>query len=404
MDKMRRILKSMLLLCLCAVLLTGSALANEVLDISGEGYDDIGHACTLPDGRMIFSGCKGKPGNYMDSKARLLCLNPDKTVSWEYIHPAEGSWGFSGVLLMDDGTLCVRLINDPYQKREEDKLVFFTQDGEPTGREIRLDLTEQGNDYLGYGMLRSGIMTYFYAENDEESYIECSDWDGNIRFRLNGRGPVLQDSLIEEEDGLVFMGNEFGAQGAAKIVKIDWQGDTVWENTVPFMTEPNRGAIMRCGIRTSDGGYLAVIQERPVDFTNSKWKTFLVRFSSTGRVLWTNEESFDKQPDSMYTALEEYNGKYVLQFEDKERFNALSYPVRYLWFDADGRELGMTELYIRKEDLPRLAKSKNVTAMCGSLLVMEDGLWGDFLCCSESSNHENEMASMDELLIKIPEL
>ena len=403
MDKMRKILKSMLLLCLCAVLLTGSALANEVLDISGEGYDDIGHACTLPDGRMIFSGCKGKPGNYMDSKARLLCLNPDKTVSWEYIHPAEGSWGFSGVLLMDDGTLCVRLTNDPYQTREEDKLVFFTQDGQPTGREIQLDVTEQGNDYLGYGMLKSGIMTYFYAENDEESYIECSDWDGNVRFRLNGR-PIVQYGLIEEEDGLVFMGNERSVQGAAKIFKIDWQGNTTWENTLPFITEPNRGAIMRYGIRTSDGGYLAVVQERPVDFTNGKWKTYLVRFSSTGRILWTNEESFDRQPDSMYTCMEEYNGKYVLEFEDKERFNALSYPVRYLWFDADGSELGMTELYIRKEDLPRLAKSKNVTASSGSLLIMEDGLWGDFLCCSESSNHENEMASMDELLIKIPEL
>ena len=121
MAEMRRILKKALLLGLCLALLAGSALAAEVVDISSEGYDCIGYDLTLPDGRLIFTGCHGKPGNYMDQKARILCLNPDRTVSWEYIHPAEGSWDFCGMILMKDGTLCVRLSNDPYQKTEEEK-------------------------------------------------------------------------------------------------------------------------------------------------------------------------------------------------------------------------------------------------------------------------------------------
>ena len=120
---MMKALKRVLLLGLCLALLAGTALANEVVDISSEGYDCFGYTYTLPDGRLLFTGCHGTPGNYMDSKARILCLNPDRTVSWEYIYPEEGSWDFGGVVLMKDGTLCVRLSNSPYQTTLEDKLV-----------------------------------------------------------------------------------------------------------------------------------------------------------------------------------------------------------------------------------------------------------------------------------------
>ena len=405
MDKMRTILKRLLLLCLCAVMISGTALANEIVDIGVEGYDVTGYDCTLPDGRMIFTGSQGEPGNYMNSRARILCLNPDMTVSWEYIDPSEGSWDAYGVILMKDGTLCVRLSNSPYQTRAEDKLVFFTQDGQPTGREIQLDVTETKEGYFNYGICDFGIITYYQVNDSDDrdkEYQEYTDWDGNKLFRLDGQ-EMLVTRLIEEEDGIVLLGNERGQSGAAKIMKIDWQGNTVWENTLPFITEANRGAMLHCGIETSDGGYLAVLLERPLDL-QEKWKTALVKFSSTGRVLWMNEESFDKQPSSMFEDLIEYDGKYVLEFEDKERFDSLKMPVRYLWFDAEGKELGITELYIRKEELPRLADSKEAQASGWMMLVMEDGLWGDFTCCNDSANHENNMASMDSVLIKIPEL
>ena len=71
-----RCLRRILLLCLCAVMLTGSALAEDVADISGEGFDCMYYKCTLPDGRVILTGWKGTVGNYMDSRARILCLNP----------------------------------------------------------------------------------------------------------------------------------------------------------------------------------------------------------------------------------------------------------------------------------------------------------------------------------------
>lgn len=405
--KSMRMLKRALALGLCLALLAGSALAAEIVDISSEGYDCIGYALTLPDGRVIFSGCHGKPGNYMDQKARLLCLNPDRTVSWEYIHPAEGSWGFGGIVLMKDGTLCVRLSNDPYQKTEEEKLVFFTPDGRLTGREIPLDVKETKEGYFRYGLCDFGMIKYYNTHDiidRDKEYRELTDWDGNLLFRMEGYRPIKADSIIEEEDGLVLIGEEGERNAAGKIMKLDWQGNTVWETVVPFMNEANRGAMLHCGIRTSDGGYLAVLLERPADYSAMKWKTALVKFSSTGRILWRNEESFDRQPDSQYWNMIEYKGKYVLQFEDKERFASLEMPIRYLWFDADGNELGITELSVRKDELPRLGKSKKAALYEGSMFIMGDELWGDFTTDNDSADHEKNMASMDTVLIRIPEL
>ena len=401
---MMKALTRVLLLGLCLALLAGTALANEVVDISSEGYDCFGYTYTLPDGRLLFTGCHGTPGNYMDSKARILCLNPDRTVSWEYIYPEEGSWDFGGVVLMKDGTLCVRLTNCPYQRTEEEKLVFFTQDGQLTGREIRLEVREDPTDSIRYRISGFGITVCRRAENEADCYTEYKDWDGNVLFRFSGREPVAADSVIEEEDGLVMIGHEQEACGAGTVVKVDWQGNPVWETVVPFMADANRGAMLQWGEKTSDGGYLALLLERPNDYSGKKWKTALVKFSSTGRVLWQNAETFDRLPDSGFFGLVEYNGKYVLQFEDKERFASLDMPIRYLWFDLDGNELGITELSVRKEELPRLENSRTAAFYMGNMFIMDDGLWGDFTSDNDSADHEKQMASVDTVLVKIPEL
>ena len=407
MAEMRWILKKALLLGLCLALLAGTALAAEVMDISSEGYDIMGYALTLPDGRLVFTGCHGKPGNYMDQRARILCLNPDRTVSWEYIHPAEGSWDAGSVILMKDGTLCVRLSNDPYQTNLEEKLVFFTRDGQPTGREIPLDTKETKEGYFRYGMCDFGIIKYYCTHDTEDrdkEYRELTDWDGNLLFRAEGNREIITDSIIEEEDGMVLIGNETGKNGAGKVIKLDWQGNTVWETVVPFLTDANRGAMLHCGMKTADGGYLAVLMERPLDMSSGRWKTALVKFSSTGRILWQNAESFDRQPDSLFIDLIEYDGKYVLECDDRERFASLEIPIRYMWFDADGNELGVTELSVRKDELPRLEKSKKASFYSGPLFAMGNELWGEFSSDNDSDNHEKQMASVDTVLIRIPEL
>ena len=399
---MMKILKRLFLLCLCVALLGGSALANEAADYSVEGYDDLYYKTTMPDGRLVFTGSIGEPGNYMDSRARILCLNPDMTVSWEYIDPAEGCCRFGDAAFLKDGTLGVLFEDSPFQTTEEIKLKFFTAEGRLTGKEIPLDSSSE------YSVLPSGLLTEYWIGKKSESYVELTDWEGKVRFRWQGYGPMAWENLIEEEDGLVLIGREAGIleNAAGMIMKVDWQGNTVWETVVPFLKEENEGAGLN-GCRTSDGCYLAVLGERglndgPVD---SEWTMALVKFSPQGRILWISTESLETiSSDYLFSEAVEYNGKYVIQCEHKNRFGSLSYPIRYLWFDTDGKALGTTEMNIRKEDFARLADKRKVEAILGKLIPAGNGLWQVFACWDESNNHEKEMTSTDEVFLKVPEL
>jgi len=393
-------LKHSLLLCLCAVLLCSAACAETIIDLGlPEGGDGMGYEATLPDGRLVFSGCNSEAGNSMNSKARLLCLNPDGTTSWDYIYPQEGCCSFFYVNVLKDGTLAVLFRDAPYQETKEEKLVFFTMDGQPTGKETKLE-----EDAIG------GILTtcFFAQKNDPydeaERYIRYSDVNGDLLFQINGSPQILALSLIEEEDGLVLIGREPGllANAAGKIMKIDLQGNTVWETTMPFLMEVNEGVTME-GIKTGDGCYVAVLQERGPDSgsPDCEWKYALVKFSSTGRVLWMNQESFDKRPEKGFEQVVEYKGKYVVVCSGE---SSLDSPVQYLWFDTDGNELGVTEQLLRKQDLPGIGHKKNLTGFPGRLIPSEGGLWQDYFCWCDESTHEKEMASQDDFLVRVPEL
>ena len=50
MWKIRRILA----LCLCLVLLAGTACAEEIHKLGGGYWGYLNHGCTLPDGRLVF--------------------------------------------------------------------------------------------------------------------------------------------------------------------------------------------------------------------------------------------------------------------------------------------------------------------------------------------------------------
>ena len=124
-----------MILCMMMICCT-AACAESSVSISAEGEDWMSYAFTLPDGRMIFTGSRGKVGNYQEQKARLLCLNPDRTVSWEYWDPAEGYAHYRGAALLDDGTIGVVYINSPYQETEAIEIRKFSTEGKPIGNAI----------------------------------------------------------------------------------------------------------------------------------------------------------------------------------------------------------------------------------------------------------------------------
>ena len=90
------------MIILCTIVGFGAS-AEGAINLGGDGCDQLTYVGKLNDGRVVFCGSVGSIGDYHNSRARLLCLNPDWTVSWEYIDPAEGEARYIyGAILQDD--------------------------------------------------------------------------------------------------------------------------------------------------------------------------------------------------------------------------------------------------------------------------------------------------------------
>ena len=83
---------------------------------------------------------------------------------------------------------------------------------------------------------------------------------------------------------------------------------------------------------------------------------------------------------------------------------SISNPRVFLWLDEAGRELGRTELIIKKEDLNIRADQEQIENVGGSFVTMPDGLWMLRDISIEKSTHMEKMDSRDVILFKIPEL
>ena len=78
-------------------------------------------------------------------------------------------------------------------------------------------------------------------------------------------------------------GNETGGSANAKIMKIDKQGNIIWETVLPMMMENGARAWIDKCVQTPDGGYLAWVIES--DYNSDHWAHALVRFDANGRKL-----------------------------------------------------------------------------------------------------------------------
>ena len=388
-------MKKGLLLVLCVMICCAAACAESSVSISAEGEDWMSYAFTLPDGRMIFTGSRGKVGNYQESKARLLCLNPDRTVSWEYWDPAEGHAHFRGAALLEDGTIGVVYVNSPYQETEAIEIRKFSIEGKPIGNAIDLfkgGMTSGLVDDITSACIRMNV----YTEDGKEQR-GFLDWEGNLIFSFDRKKMIGVRSTFAAGDGLVLAGNEIGGSANAKIMKVDPQGNVIWETVLPLMLENGARAWIDQCVQTPDGGYLAWIIES--DYNSDQWAHALARFDQNGRKLWLNRESFDDTPTIGCTHLIEYQGKAVMLVRD----HSLGLTQVFRWFDANGREIGATELTVSWENAGKNAGRNNVQVFPQSLIIMQDGLWVLNDLRVGNDNVLKEMDSKDDILYRVPE-
>ena len=390
MKKFSRTIKNILVLCLCLALLAGTACAEEVHIICSGKSDYLNYDGMLPDGRLLLTGGKDLSDTVYYRGSWVLCLNPDRTVSWEIVD--EEYYEVRAAAILPDGTIGVVFENRQMMDREDRITIrFYTPDGKATWKpEERMDET---------------ILI---------------DWGGNELLRYDGL--ILPDGYgfaVGNTDELVLYGQDTMENSHAKILKLDGLTDSVlWETTLDWqLSDTEAGTIDSC-VRTDDGGYLAMVGEaRPeTDENGNRWTSFLVKLDKEGRVLWTSREIFEKYKilgSRMYFL----NGKLLLSCASETGGDPGSIaPWVFLWLDGDGNELGMTEVELKAEDLPHLSQYVGPAgdgtywepfADVLEIIPMADGLWalgqGDVDLMDGEKFLQTLPEASETFLVKIPE-
>ena len=160
-----KLLKRLVMLCLCLALVAASACAENVTELdSGEGDTYLYYDRTLPDGRLLLCGIREGSdfltGSYR--KAWLKCLNTDRTVSWEWLDGDGGEdWIVHAAVTKDKN---IAVVFRRFGEDDNDRIIvkFLNMDGEPTGNELSIP--------MGSGSLwpDDATASYFRLENQIE--------------------------------------------------------------------------------------------------------------------------------------------------------------------------------------------------------------------------------------------
>ena len=355
-------LKRILLLGLCLALLAGSAwAAADQSQIAGDEHVLVNYMLDLPDGRMLFhKRILNDEGSEVLADT-LLCLNADRTLSWEYVETdEEAGYPWQGVV-RPDGTIALLFLKeigdedtDPAQWDDRLTIKYFTQEGESTGNIIKLPQHNPSCDALEQDFF---VLKYW---NNAETFYDTMDWDGNLLSQqvvVNGNGE--QYARLRDDDGVLFYGEKDVENGRAMVMKKDSvAGETLWETILDFQWEMSDQAAVIRAVKTSDGGYALILSEREVKgFYDYQYRIALVKIDAAGKVQWVNKDLFGALDESSRYDVElaAQDGKIVVcsAAEGTDWFD-LESPRIFRWLDEGGRELGRTELVVKPEDFPEM--------------------------------------------------
>ena len=410
----RKQIINFLMLLLCASLLTGTAFANEteVVELDREGINPLTSRCTLSDGRVLLVGYRVIGEEYVP---RLVCLNGDRTVSWDYVGKAPDDGLFTNAAELQDGTIGVC-----FRRRGDLVLWFFTPDGKPAREEIVLP--NKGNNTYVTNVTGSRLqLIYEELTKQGDSYSVDSfeahliDWDGNEIAPLEDFSLLFTGSpMIEVADGLVMSGTTH--DGPVVIMKTDLQGNVLWKKPVSRVCPDTIYATAEYIIPTEDGGYLAVQAEHIPENGDEigDYRTVLVKLDSEGNTLWTNSEAFGNITD-VPNEVCAFGGKYAISFThyaDDFIGYTMDRARTVVWFDENGTSLGTVTIGISPENIETLesyireqAEGRKLIPIWldNTMISLQDGLWMNGIVCLMDETNDAIRESYTSILVKIPE-
>ena len=406
-----KMIRRALALCLCLVLAAAAAGAEDMTVLSSGAEDWLNYECTLPDGRILLTGGKmenGRDGNFVPW---IVCMNQDRTVSWELIdRQEEGSTAAGRAAVLEDGTIAVNI----GEHTEKEMIRFFTKDGEKARPDLELPsaaIIEAAE--ASYVMLTD-------AEDGGEQTI-LMDYEGKELLRYSGVSlPNGYGYKVKGGEDLVLYGQDGAVDGRARLVKLNGLQNTVlWETVLDFQQPDTDTAALCQAVKTTDGGYAAWLRESAFGKGEELYKDtdILVKFDAEGKIQWMDAESFakDKQQIRQISA---YNGKIVVSCVSGEpdAFN-MNTPQVFRWYGDEGTQRGTTEVKLDPQDFAVLkeyleakdAGTKRTPSVYEvQMIPMKDGLWAMEACCVwENEGDENAdtiFESNEIFLARVPEL
>ncbi len=373
----------------------------------------LSYACTLPDGRVVLSGTESRyeedEYSYSLDKARLVCLNPDGTVSWEYTGPEEKAYNhlwFDQAAVLKDGTIAIR------HALEGQSIQFFSPDGNKLDKEMGpFDESMPHSAFLRVERRN---------EKGESTGTEVLDWDGNPITRIMEE-QFFGDSYRNwmQGDELVLYGETGTDKTHAKIVKMDGLTDKVlWEKVLDYQWQDTDSAFPSDMVKTEDGGYAMLVTESKFGATEDGdvCRYAVVKLSLNGDVQWVYRDDNEYNGWGNGFNLYMHNGKPVMvAVENNEDGKDITISAR--WIDEEGKALGMTELAVKPEYFAVLGSMMNPTGDSLPRLLQvandgvastPDGLWvylrayvGKYY--ADTNELVDVEGSDDTLLIRIPE-
>ncbi len=362
---------------------------ENLVELDSEQREWLEYRCSLPDGGLILTGGMRLYGAGKETGSYVLCLNADRTVRWEYTdREKNGYTSAEEATVLADGTIAVVVWDYP----QKIAVMFFTPHGKRARK--KLDLTRKcGARGQLFDITPSFIIKTEYLGDitDPEDFryeTTLYNWKGKEITRYNGE--VVYGGYgfsIKGSEELVTFGQDTVYNSHAKITKINWsQGAVLWDTVLDYQQPETETAVLHNLTETEGSGYAGWLREaKPaMDGDEYVFTYYLVRFDTEGRLLWIRDTG-DLYRDGLLTNLFSRNGSLVMQCENvKNESWSKGEPIRFLWIDMNGTELGTTELTLRPEDF-QLMRNRQDPEEKGiyqypvlgidQMIQMEDGLW-----------------------------
>lgn len=282
----------MLMLLLCPAALADEQTADTWY-FGGEGQDMVYNATPLPNGCLLLNGYThpsraGQAGTASrQTRAWLLCLNPDMSIAWEVIDTAEGTTRYVVPQVLPDGRISVLYYNSPSQVTEEVAIRYFTQNGEPAG-ETPLPAEppfELPGDRCADGYLFTITDTGSVFAN--ESGLHSLPPEQEIAFI--GKST---DSVLATGDGQIIVGTRRGAQRRAAVAYIDAEGNERW----CFSPDEYAQGVFACPFLLEDGS-LIFSWSLQASGTGETAQMRILCLDENGSLLWERPMPADLGPD-----------------------------------------------------------------------------------------------------------